>query len=116
MDEIAFDLNDVVLQGTSDSIEYMEEVVSRLQIRFNNTAMKHDAFKSCKDDKFNAEFKQAQFQEIKYWSVNPATGEFQFSPVTCAEKMESFTKVAGKFFTWIYEDSETYPNPDETAK
>jgi hypothetical protein len=78
--------------------------------------MKHDAFKSCKDDKFNAEFKKAQFQEIKYWSVNPATGEFQFSPVTCAEKMESFTKVAGKFFTWIYEDSETYPNPDETAK
>ena len=44
LDEIAFDLSDVVLQGTSDNIEYMDHVVPRLQIRFNNTAMKLDAF------------------------------------------------------------------------
>lgn len=30
LDEIKFDLDDVVLQGTSDSIEYMDQVVSRL--------------------------------------------------------------------------------------
>ena len=116
LDEIAFDLNDVVLQGTSDSIEYMDHVVPRLQIRFNNTAMKHDAFKSCQDDQFNAEYQQSQFMEVKYWSINPATGDFQFSPVSCAEKIESLNKTAGKFFTWIYEDSKTYQNPDETAK
>ena len=67
LDEIAFDLNDVVLQGTSDSIEYMDQVVSRLQIRFNNTVMKQDAFKSCQDDKFKAEFAKKQFMELKYW-------------------------------------------------
>ena len=54
--------------------------------------------------------------EDKYWSINLVTGDFQFSPVSCAEKIESFTKTADKFFTWIYEDSKTYPNPDETAE
>jgi hypothetical protein len=66
--------------------------------------MKQDAYKSCQDDKFRAKFAEKQFMEVKYWSMNPSTGEFQFSPEGCAEKMESFTKIADKFFNWIYED------------
>ena len=68
----------------------MDQVVSRLQIKFNNTVFKADAYKSCRDGKFTSDFKKKQFMDYKYWSLNPATGEFEFKAETCEENMETF--------------------------
>ena len=47
LQELKLDLSDVVLQGTSDSIEYVEEAIPRLQIRLNYTQVLMEAFKAC---------------------------------------------------------------------
>ena len=37
LQELAVDLSDAVLMGTSDSIEYMDQLISRFQLRLNET-------------------------------------------------------------------------------
>ena len=37
LQELAVDLSDAVLMGTSDSIEYMDQLISRFQLRLNDT-------------------------------------------------------------------------------
>ena len=37
--ELVFEMKDAVLQGTSDSIDYQDEVLSRLQIRLNSNQL-----------------------------------------------------------------------------
>ena len=39
MGKIEFDLSDVVVQGTSESIQPMDEAMSRLQLKMNVTAI-----------------------------------------------------------------------------
>ena len=37
LQELAVDLSDAILMGTSDSIEYMDQLISRFQLRLNHT-------------------------------------------------------------------------------
>jgi hypothetical protein len=50
--EIVFDLRDAVIQGTSDSNQYMDQVFTRFQLRFNKTLAQVNAYKSCGNNKF----------------------------------------------------------------
>ena len=47
-----FDLSDVVLNGTQNYKEYLDEVINRFQIRFNKTKVYEDALIECINDYF----------------------------------------------------------------
>lgn len=46
--EKRFDLSDITMVGTEDSMKSMVEVINRLQVRVNNTLIKYDAWYRCK--------------------------------------------------------------------
>ena len=47
LQELAFDLNDATLKGTGDHLDKMTEVVSRYQVRLNQSNLIRDAFLNC---------------------------------------------------------------------
>ena len=46
--ELRFDLNDITLLGTEDSMESMTEVINRLQLRVNKDLILLDSYNDCK--------------------------------------------------------------------
>ena len=106
LDEIAFNLSDVILQGSSDSIEYMDQVASRLQVRFDGKKTWTDAYKACRDDKFRDKVEAQQKKDTsgKYYSVDPETNQLVFSPIFCSDHIGPLDQAAAKHLKWISED------------
>lgn len=47
LNELYFDMEDVVLQGTSDSEFKMDRIIPRFQVRLNKSKTQIDAFVAC---------------------------------------------------------------------
>ena len=58
-------------------------------------------------------FLAIQNEDGAYWSFDPVSQKFVFTPIGCAEQTETLSQVINKYFTYILDDEETYPNPDE---
>jgi hypothetical protein len=50
MYELKFNLSDVELLGSSDSAEYIPELINRLRILFNVKTVKRDSYEQCKQN------------------------------------------------------------------
>ena len=48
-----------------------------------------------------------------YWSFDPVSQTWVFTPIGCAEQIETLSQVINKYFTYVLEDEKTYPNPEE---
>ena len=53
--EVNLNLSDAVMKGTDDSNNYMEQVTTRLQLRFNSKLAQINSYKSCASDQFISE-------------------------------------------------------------
>ena len=60
LQELKIDLSDAVLLGTGASIHYMDEAISRFQLRLNVSSIQIEAYKSCKNNEFKKFFDRSQ--------------------------------------------------------
>jgi hypothetical protein len=47
LQEMVFNLSDAIIQGAEDSYEFMDQALSRFQLRFNQTLADIHSFRSC---------------------------------------------------------------------
>lgn len=90
LQELAVDLSDAILMGTSDSIEYMDQLLSRFQLRLNHTHLKLEAYRSCKNGDNNEFMRRWQYADIHnedYWTKTQSGTVF--SPTYCSDVLET---------------------------
>lgn len=90
-----FNLSDAVLKGTDDSNQYMDQVNSRLQLRFNSRLAKINSYKSCDADTFSGDV--SKFTSDKY-GFNSVVGGDGY---TCLDVLMSFPRTANLYIEWL---------------
>ena len=87
----------------------MDQVVSRLQLRFNQKLAGGDAYKACEDDQF-ADLIMS-YSKDAYYDFTTLTVEgdiYYFDPNTCAEILDGFIIVANDYLDYITKYPDQY--------
>ena len=102
--EVVFNLSEAVISGTGDSNDYMDQVISRLQLRFNSELAQIGSLKSCQNDDFIdvAQETSEGFLDLRTLDEdwNPTGKE----AVKCSEVLWSLTEIINYCLDWLIAD------------